>query len=70
MAGNPEYTELLIGLGLRELSVAPGEVLEVKSAIRETTVADATALADEALEAVSVDEVEALLERRRAAQSA
>ena len=70
MAGNPEYTELLIGLGLRELSVAPGEMLEVKSAIRETTVADATALAAEALEAVSVDEVEALLERRRAAQHA
>ena len=45
-------------------------MLEVKSAIRETTVADATALAAEALEAVSVDEVEALLERRRAAQRA
>jgi phosphoenolpyruvate-protein kinase (PTS system EI component) len=60
----------LIGLGLRELSVAPGEMLEVKSAIRETTVADATALAAEALEAVSVDEVEALLERRRAAHRA
>lgn len=70
MAGDPAYTELLIGLGLRELSVAPGEMLEVKSAIRGTTVARAEALAAEALAAGSVTEVEALLERRRLAQRA
>jgi phosphoenolpyruvate-protein kinase (PTS system EI component) len=37
MAGNPKHTELLLGLGLRELSVAPGEMLEVKNAIRTVT---------------------------------
>jgi phosphoenolpyruvate-protein kinase (PTS system EI component) len=37
MAGDPKYTELLPGLGLRELSVAPGEMLEVKNAIRPVT---------------------------------
>ena len=36
MAGQAEYTELLLGLGLRELSVAPGELLDVKNAIRKT----------------------------------
>jgi phosphoenolpyruvate-protein phosphotransferase (PTS system enzyme I) len=63
MAGDPRYTELLIGLGLRELSVAPGEILEVKGAIRRTVLSRAQALAAEALEASVVAEVEALLER-------
>lgn len=64
MAGNPQYSELLLGLGLREFSVAPGEMLEVKNAIRNATLEGAKLLAAEALEAVSVTEVEALLERR------
>jgi phosphotransferase system enzyme I (PtsI) len=63
MAGDPRYTELLLGLGLRELSVAPGEILEVKSAIRRVTIAAAAALAAEALELGSASEVEALLAR-------
>jgi phosphoenolpyruvate-protein kinase (PTS system EI component) len=37
MAGDPKYTELLLGVGLRELSVAPGEMFEVKNAIRTVT---------------------------------
>jgi len=68
MAGDPRYTELLLGLGLRELSVAPGEILEVKNAIRSVTIAGARALAAEVLEVGSVVEVEALLERRRSAR--
>jgi phosphoenolpyruvate-protein kinase (PTS system EI component) len=64
MAGDPQYTELLLGLGLREFSVAPGEMLEVKTAIRKTVLADAQGLAAEALESTSVADVEALLERR------
>jgi phosphotransferase system enzyme I (PtsI) len=65
MAGDPRYTELLLGLGLRELSVAPGEMLEVKNAIRKVTLASATTLAAEALELGSVVDVEALLARNR-----
>ena len=34
MAGNPAFTELLLGLGFRSLSVNPGEILEIKNAIR------------------------------------
>jgi phosphoenolpyruvate-protein phosphotransferase (PTS system enzyme I) len=61
MAGNPAYTELLIGLGLRELSVAPGELLDVKGAIRKVHLDRAHTLAQRALEAGSAAEVEALL---------
>jgi len=66
MAGATEYTELLVGLGLRAFSVAPGEMLEVKSEIRKVTLAEATGLADEVLGLGSLAEVEAALERRRA----
>jgi phosphotransferase system enzyme I (PtsI) len=65
MAGDPTYTQLLLGLGLREFSVAPGEMLEVKNAIRATTLADAQVLATAALAKVSTSEVEKLLEQRR-----
>jgi phosphotransferase system enzyme I (PtsI) len=64
MAGDPQYSELLLGLGLREFSVAPGEMLEVKNAIRNATLEGARLLAAEALEAASVTEVEAILDRR------
>jgi phosphotransferase system enzyme I (PtsI) len=65
MAGEPQYTALLIGLGLRALSVAPGEMLAVKDAIRKVRIADAQALAKEALELGSAGEIAALLERRK-----
>jgi phosphotransferase system enzyme I (PtsI) len=38
MAGAPVYTELLIGLGLRELSMAPKDIPEVKRVVRSTSV--------------------------------
>jgi phosphotransferase system enzyme I (PtsI) len=69
MAGDPAYTELLLGLGLREFSVAPGEMLEVKNAIRTATLAEAEALAAAALELGSTGEIEALLDSRRRTKS-
>jgi phosphotransferase system enzyme I (PtsI) len=68
MAGDPAYTELLLGLGLREFSVAPGEILEVKNAIRAATLADAETLATAALALGSTAEVVELLEQRRLAR--
>ncbi len=67
MAGDPFHAELLLGLGLREFSVAPGEMLEVKNAIRRTRLDEARELARKALELGSVAEIEALLNERRAA---
>jgi phosphoenolpyruvate-protein phosphotransferase len=67
MAGDPLHTALLLGLGLQELSVAPGQMLEVKSAIRATRLDEARRLADAALELESAAEIEALLKEHRAA---
>jgi phosphotransferase system enzyme I (PtsI) len=64
MAGNPLYTELLLGLGLRELSIAPGEMLDVKERVRQASLAEARALARAALECASSAEVQALLDGR------
>jgi phosphotransferase system enzyme I (PtsI) len=65
MAGDPLHTALLLGLGLRELSVAPGQMLEVKDAIRRTRLEEARQLAGIALELGSAAEVEALLNEHR-----
>jgi phosphoenolpyruvate-protein phosphotransferase (PTS system enzyme I) len=65
MAGDPHYIELLLGLGLRAFSVAPGEMLEAKAAIRRTRLDEARELARRALELGSVAEIEALLDERR-----
>jgi phosphotransferase system enzyme I (PtsI) len=61
MAGDPGMTRLLLGLGLRSLSVAPGEMLQVKESIRTTRLDEARALAARALDLGSAAEVEALL---------
>jgi phosphoenolpyruvate-protein phosphotransferase (PTS system enzyme I) len=65
MAGDPLHTALLLGLGLRELSVAPGQMLEVKDAIRRTRLGEAGELAARALASASAGEVEALLQENR-----
>jgi phosphoenolpyruvate-protein phosphotransferase (PTS system enzyme I) len=67
MAGDPAYTELLLGLGLRSLSVAPGEILDVKSAVTGTSLATAGELAEHALALGTAAEVEALVSMRRSA---
>ena len=67
IAGDPLYTELLLGLGLRALSVAAGELLVVKNRIRKTNLGEARAFAEQALTLGSASEVEALVtERQRA----
>jgi phosphotransferase system enzyme I (PtsI) len=65
IAGSPKYTELLLGLGLRAFSVAPGEILEVKNAIRSVSIEAATQLASQALGLSSTTEIEALVAQRR-----
>ena len=70
MAGDPEYTALLLGLGLGSFSVAPGEMLDVKKAIRETVMDQARQLAARALEMSTVAEVETLLKPRMVARPA
>jgi phosphoenolpyruvate-protein phosphotransferase (PTS system enzyme I) len=45
MAGNPQLSALLIGLGLRELSMAPSRLPEVKRTVRGLNVLEATTYA-------------------------
>jgi phosphotransferase system enzyme I (PtsI) len=45
MAGDVDLTRLLIGLGLRQLSMHPAFLLEVKQRILKTQLSDISALA-------------------------
>jgi len=49
MAGRPEAIPLLVGLGLDELSVAPGAVARAKSVVRSLSRAEAEGIAERAL---------------------
>ena len=61
MAGTPAYVPLLIGLGLRELSVSNSRLPGTKKAIRDVDLADAVSLANEAVAASTAGDVGALL---------
>ena len=49
MAGEPIYALLLIGLGLRKLSMAPNNIPEIKKLIRSCTMVRAQRIAKRAL---------------------
>ena len=48
MSGDPLFTPLLVGMGLRELSLAPNNLPDVKAIVRRLNVADAEQIAAEA----------------------
>jgi phosphotransferase system enzyme I (PtsI) len=70
MASEPLAAVLLIGMGLRELSMEASAVAEVKEAIGRVSVAEATEAASEALEQRSAADVERLLAERFASHFA
>ncbi len=49
MSGNPLYTMLLLGLGLRQFSVPPGVILELKKTVRSVGIEQCEAVAQRAL---------------------
>lgn len=57
MAGSPIFTPLLIGLGLRELSMSPTMLLEVKERIRALSISECESLAEEVLHMDSAEEI-------------
>ena len=61
MAGEREYTQLLLGLGLREFSVHPATLLEVKKIINDTDLGALETLTQTALTATSGAEIQRLL---------
>jgi phosphotransferase system enzyme I (PtsI) len=62
MGGDPLYTMLLLGLGVRLLSMPPHQLPEVKRVIRGVRLDQARTLAAEALRLDTAEEVAALLE--------
>jgi phosphotransferase system enzyme I (PtsI) len=64
-AGDPDFARLLVGLGVRELSVSPTRSGRVRHVLRQIEARDATKLADEALQCDSLREVRELLHQTR-----
>ncbi|MDX1527313.1 MAG: phosphoenolpyruvate--protein phosphotransferase [Gammaproteobacteria bacterium] len=62
MAGDARYTRLLLGLGLKEFSVHPNALLEVKQAINETHIGETRKLAQRVMRAVRSTTRESLIE--------
>ena len=67
-AGEPAVAALLIGLGVDELSVAPGRLDELRETVRRLSVADAAAAARRALAAASAREALDLADRLLSAE--
>ncbi len=61
LAADPLAVPLLLGLGVRELSVGPGAVATVKEIVRATDLAAAAELARQALDLASADAVRDLV---------
>ncbi|UVJ43326.1 phosphoenolpyruvate--protein phosphotransferase [Pseudomonas sp. LS1212] len=62
LAADPVAVPLLVGLGVDELSVSARSIAEVKAGVRELTLADAQALAQQALIQGTAAQVRALVE--------
>ena len=57
MAGNPAYTQLLLGLGFRSLSVSPSEILEIKNSIRSISMQQAEDFTRRILQLNTIQEI-------------
>ncbi|MFH0963878.1 MAG: phosphoenolpyruvate--protein phosphotransferase [Planctomycetota bacterium] len=64
MSGDPLFTILLLGMGLREFSVAPGVILEIKKLIRSVTLAEAGEAARQTLEFKTAAEISNYLKEK------
>jgi phosphotransferase system enzyme I (PtsI) len=61
MCGNPIYTMLLLGMGLKSLSVTPAAIPEIKQICRRVAVSDCKRVADRALQFESARNVRTYL---------
>lgn len=61
MAADPRYTWVLVGLGVRELSMNPSSIPVIKNIIRSSNIEQMEALAEQVLQAPDVDEAERLV---------
>ncbi|MDR3634048.1 MAG: phosphoenolpyruvate--protein phosphotransferase, partial [Isosphaeraceae bacterium] len=70
IGGEPLYTMLLLGMGLRQLSMPPHQLPEVKQVIRRIRLDQAKAVADEALRQETAEAVLRVLHEALAATTA
>lgn len=63
MAGETKYTKLLLGLGLRQFSLHPSSLLEVKKIIMESDISKLQKFADKTLSANDGTEVANIMEK-------
>ncbi|HEX7316691.1 MAG TPA: phosphoenolpyruvate--protein phosphotransferase [Pyrinomonadaceae bacterium] len=64
MAASPAYAAVLLGLGARELSMAPTAIPRVRRTVAGIELAEAEAIARECLECATADDVEELVRVR------
>jgi phosphotransferase system enzyme I (PtsI) len=64
MSGEPIYTILLVGMGLRQLSVTPHNIPEIKKVIRSVSVAEANEVAQEVLRLETARDVNSFLREK------
>ncbi|MDH4133319.1 MAG: phosphoenolpyruvate--protein phosphotransferase, partial [Gammaproteobacteria bacterium] len=67
MAGDPRYTRLLLGMGLREFSMHPSGLLQVKKIVLESRLNELEARAAEVLDAHDTRALHALVDGMNAA---
>jgi len=65
IAGDPLYTPLLVGLGVREFSMNPISIPDVKNAVRSLSLKEAQAIAETALTLSTAEEVEKVLRSKK-----
>lgn len=61
MAADPRYTWVLVGLGMRELSMHPSAIPVIKNIIRSSSIKEMEALAEQVLEVSDAAEAEAMV---------
>ena len=66
MAGDVKLTRLLLGLGLRHLSMHPGQLLAVKQEVLRTNLASVRLLARRMLRIADPDRMQGMLSRLNA----
>jgi phosphotransferase system enzyme I (PtsI) len=63
MSGNPLYTMLLLGMGLRQLSVAPGAIPTIKRVCRSVEISQCEKVAERALQMEHARDIKNYLRR-------
>lgn len=66
MAGDTRYTRLLLGMGLTQFSMHPAMLLEIKSIVQVSNLADLSKMARKVLKCSDPDEINALVDKMNA----